>query len=138
MANRKNKQQNPGKVIIPVNHPNPPEKHEVDTATILACHFQCTIEFLVPIDDFKRKTADIKMLGVEWELKCPIGDSQSTIQSLFRRASKQAKNVIIDTCRTKLTYDVIFKRVLFEIKKHPYLKRIILVDKSKKVVEVKG
>ena len=54
MSKKKRKGDNPGRVIIPVNHPNPPEQHEVDAATVLACHYQSTVEFLIPVDDYKR------------------------------------------------------------------------------------
>jgi len=136
MFNKAKKQKGVGKIILPTKHPNPPEQHEIDTAYVLAEFFNCDVEFLLPIDDFKRATADIKMLDVRWELKCPIGISQSTIQNQFRRAKKQAKNIIIDTRRTKLTYETIVKRVYVEIKNHPRMKRIVLIDKSGKVVEI--
>ncbi|MCL1804546.1 MAG: hypothetical protein FWG28_00845 [Clostridiales bacterium] len=138
MARKKRKQQNPGKVIIPVGHPNPPEPHEVDAAMVLARHYQTTVEFLVPVDDYKRKSADIVMLGVEWEIKCPIGKSRYTIQEQFRRASKQSKYIIIDSRRTKLNDDDIEKSILHEIRKRPSIKRVLLVDKLEKVVEIEA
>ena len=133
---KKKKQVNPGQVIFPVNDPNPPEKHEVDVAFILASHFESPVEFILPVDDFKRKSADIKLLGVEWEIKSPKGSSKVTIKNQFQRASKQAKNIIIDTRRTKLKFEAIEKSVLFEMSKRLYIKRVILIDKSKKVIEV--
>ena len=105
----------------------------------LAHHFQCDVEFLVPIDDYKRKTADISMLGVVWELKSPTGTSRSTIGNQFRRASQQSRNIVIDTRRTALEYDTIEKTVLFELKNRPSMKkvnRVILIDKFEKVVEI--
>ena len=123
-------------MIIPVGHPNPPESHELGVAMVLADHYQTSVEFLVPIDDYKRKTADIVMLGVEWEIKCPTGKSKYTIQEQFRRASKQALNIIIDTRRTTLDDKFIEKMVIFERKKRPYLKRIVVIDKSENVIEV--
>ena len=66
------------------------------------------------------------MLGIEWEIKSPTGKSRFTVQEQFRRASKQAKNIIIDTRRTKLNYESIEKSVLFEMEKRPYIKRVIL------------
>jgi len=137
MLKKNKKQKDVGKVILPTKHPNPPEQHEIESAYVIAEHFKCTVEFLLPIDDFKRSTADIMMLGVRWELKCPTGDSQSTIQNQFRRAKKQAKNIIIDTRRTKLSYETIEKRVRFEMKNHPKMKRVILIDKFEKVIEIK-
>jgi len=136
MTKKTKMQKNVGKVILPTKHPNPPEQHEIDISYVLAEYYNCDVEFLLPIDDFKRSTADIVMLDVRWELKCPTGASQSTIQNQFRRAKKQAKNIIIDTRRTKLPYETIEKRVRVEIKNHPKMKRIILIDKFEKVIEI--
>jgi hypothetical protein len=139
MGKKNRKKINLGQVIIPAGHPNPPEPHEVDAAYVLARHYQETVEFLIPVDDYKRKSADIVMLGLEWELKCPIGASKATIENQFRRASKQAKNIIIDTRRTKLEYEIIEKRILFELNARPSMKKVnkvILIDKFKKVLEI--
>jgi len=133
---RKNlKQLNLGKVTIPVGHPNPPAPHEEDVAKILALHYKTTVEFIMPIDDYKRKTPDIRMLGVEWEIKSPKGNSKYTIQEQFRRASKQAKNIIIDTRHTKLRYERIETSVKLEMKKRHTIKKVILINKLKIIVE---
>jgi len=42
----------------------------------------------------------------------------------FKRASKQAGNIVIDTRRTQLDYETIEKKVLFEIKNQPSLKKL--------------
>ena len=137
---RKKKQRNRGQVIIPDNHPNPPLPHEVNMASVLAQHYQTVVEFIVPVDDYKRKSADIRMLGVEWELKCPIGASRATIENQFRRISQQAHNIVLDTRRTVLEYETIEKKVLFELKNRPSMKKVnkfILIDKFEKIIEVK-
>ena len=103
---------------------------------VLARHYQTTVEFIVPIDDYKRKSADLVMLGVEWEIKSPTGKSRYTIQEQFRRASKQAYNIVIDSRRTKLKYQDIEKSVFFELKKRPYINKVVLIDKSEKVIEI--
>jgi len=136
MMKKKGKQLNLGQVIIPVGHPNQPEPHEVDAAFILARHFLCTVEFLVPIDDYKRKTADIVMFGTLWEIKSPIGSSKATIENQFRRASKQARNIIIDTRRTTLADKEIEKAVVRETKRHSSVKKVIFINKFEKVVEM--
>ena len=135
MAKKKRKLIAPGQVNILVGHPSPPEPHEIEAAWALAWHFKCTVEFLIPVDDYKRKTADIVMLGSLWEIKCPIGTSKSTIGNQFRVASKQARNIVIDTRRTKLDYDGIVKRVIFELRERPSVKRVILINKSGEVIE---
>ena len=126
---------NPGKVIKPVGHPNPPGPHEEDVATILALHYETTVEFIMPIDDYKRKTPDIKMLDLEWEIKTPIGNSKSTIQKQFRRASKQANNIIVDTRHTKIKFEKIEVTTLQELKKRHSLKKVILIKKPKIILE---
>jgi len=137
---KKKKSQNRGQVIIPESHPNPPLPHEVNIASVLAGHYQTVVQFIIPVDDYKRKSADILMLGTEWELKCPTGTSKATIGNQFRRASKQAKNIILDTRRTPLDYETIEKKVLFEMKERPSMKkvnRIIIIDKFEKIIEIK-
>jgi len=65
-----------------------------------------------------------------------MGKSKYTIQEQFRRASKQAKNIIIDTRRTKLKDEFIKKAVLFELKKRPNIKKVVIIDKLEKVIEI--
>jgi len=136
MGKKKSKRDNNGHVIIPAGHPNPPEPHEIEAAMILARYYQTSVEFLIPVDDYKRKSADIVMLNVEWEIKSPIGKSKYTIQEQFRRASKQAKNIIIDLRRTKLKYNDIVKSIHFELKKRSYINKVVLIGKSEKVIEI--
>jgi len=132
---KKSKQFNTGKVIIPVGHPNPPAPHEEDVAKILAHHYETTVEFIMPIDDYKRKTADIMMNGVAWEIKSPKGNSKSTIGTQFSRASKQANNIVLDTRHTKLKYERIETSVKLEMKKRHTIRKVILINKTKKIVE---
>ena len=137
MFKKKVTDNNPGQVIIPVGHPNTPQSHEVDSAYVLARHYRTTVEFIMPVDDYMRKSADIIMLGVEWEIKCPQGKSKSTIGNQFRNASRQAKNIIIDSRRTKLKYDKVEKQVIFEANQRTVLNKVILINKKGKIIEIK-
>ena len=136
MAKKKDNQKNTWNVVIPNNHPNPPDLHEINVAMILSRHYQTMVAFIVPVDDYKRKSADIIMLGIEWEIKCPSGTSKSTISGQFQRASKQSKNIIIDSRRTKLKFPEIEKRVLNEVKKRLSINKVILIDKNDKIIEI--
>ena len=127
---------NTGQVILTAGKQRQPEPHEISAAWILAHHYHATVQFLVPVDDYMRKTADIILLGVEWEMKSPVGSSKSTIENQFRRASKQSRNIIIDTRRTTLEDAEIEKAVAREAKRHSTVKRVIIVYKSEKVVEM--
>jgi len=137
MAKKKHEKSNPARVIIPLGSPNRPQPHELDVAYVLAQHYKTVVEFIVPADDYRRKSADIMFNGVEWEIKSPTGNTKRTIETQFSRASRQAKNIILDTRRTKLKYDNIVNQVFVEIQNRPKIKRVILIDKSKKVVDMK-
>ena len=76
------------------------------------------------------------MNNIEWEIKSPVGKSKHTIQEQFKRASKQAKNIIIDARRTKLKDNLIKKHILVEINKRSNIKKVILINKKRKVIEI--
>jgi hypothetical protein len=88
-----------GKTIIPYD--SLPESHELKTA-----HFfnklGYDVEFLIPLDQPNRKTPDIRMLGLEWEIKAPRGNGKHTIEHIFRKAVKQSRYIIIDLHFTKI------------------------------------
>jgi len=137
MFKKKKNEINPAQVVIPADHPNPPEPHEVSAARLLANHYKCTVSFLVPIDDFKRKTADIVMLGSIWEMKSPIGSSKHTISNQFKVASQQARNIILDTRRTSLTDEQIEKSAINELKIRTRTKKLVIINKLEKIVEIR-
>jgi hypothetical protein len=76
------------------------------------------------------------MQGLLWEIKCPIGASKSTIGNSLRWGSKQSRFIVLDTRYTKLPYDVIEKRVQFEINTKSSIKKVILINKSGEIVEI--
>jgi len=123
-------------VIIPTNLPNPPETHEVESAWILAKHYGHIVEFLKPVDDYKRKTPDFSMSGVLWEIKSPEGNSKATIGRILKRASKQSRNIVIDCCRTIMPDETITKALRFELSKRQQIKRVVLITKNKEIVEI--
>jgi hypothetical protein len=129
---------NLGQVIIPAGHPNPPEPHEIEAAWLLARHYQCTVEFLIPIDGFKVKTPDFQMLGLLWELKSPVSDSKRRcVSGQFDRASDQSKNIVFDARRTKLEDEFLLKRIDYELSKRKSVKRVIFISMEKIVIEIK-
>lgn len=54
------------------------------------------IDLIVPSRTPGQKSADFMMDGIAWEMKCPMGKSQTTIDHMFQKAVKQSGNVIID------------------------------------------
>ena len=116
-------QHNKAQIIIPDAHPNPPEDHE-------------RLEFLIPIDDYKRKTPDIVMNGIIFEIKSPTGNSRHTVRNQFDRASSQhASGLILDGQRTKLDDATLKKQIMRELTMRHRIKRVIFITKSQKVLE---
>jgi hypothetical protein len=127
-----------GQVIIPPNNPNPPERHEIEVAEILAVHYKCIVEFLIPIDDYMRKTPDIVLNGVLCEIKSPTGASKKhTVKFQFDRATAQHVNCLIfDGRRTKLPDDFLLNAIKRELEHRRRIKRVIFITKSSSVVEI--
>jgi len=123
------------KVIIAKDIKPQPEPHEVEVAEILAKELNCEVRFIKRRTGYKANTPDIEMLGVEWEIKSPLGDSQKhTIQDQMRRASKQSRNVIIDGRNTKLSDAYIQKVLKQQLNVHKDIKRLLFITKAEKVI----
>jgi hypothetical protein len=125
------------KIIISASIVPPPEEHEISAAWILARHFNCAIEFLKPLDGYKRKTPDFVMRAVEWEIKSPTGHAKRTIRNNLDLAKAQSPNIVLDARRTNLPDEWIE----IELKKQCVIKtriyRLIMITKDEKVVEIK-
>ena len=111
----------------------PPEKHELDTARYFA-EQGYDIEFIPPNNSPKMHTPDIKMRGLEWEIKCPSGKSARTIENNFRKAAKQSKYIIFDLRRCSIPES----KTLASLKKEfddRHTKRLLVILKSGTLVE---
>lgn len=67
-----------GTIIIPFGAL--PEKHELETATVFT-GTGVDVEFIVPNRTRGTKTPDIRMDGLDWEIKVPKGSSSRTIEN---------------------------------------------------------
>jgi len=124
-------------VIIPPNHPNPPEEHEVDAAWILARHFNTVVEFLMPIEGYMAKTNDAVMLGLIWELKSPMGRARTTVGNQFKTASKQrARNIVFDARRTSITDAEVIAKIRREKGLRKPVRRVLMIGKDGIVIEI--
>ena len=123
-------------VITPDNNPCPPSENEIDVAWILAYHFKCVVEFIIPLDDYKRKTPDIIINGRVMEIKTPGGSSRkNTIRNQFDRANKQHVNdLVIDGRNTKLNDQELERGIIKELKVRHRITRVILITKDAKVL----
>jgi len=74
---------------------SPPEKFEFETARYFA-DMGKEVVFIAPSKINNIKSPDILMDGVEWEIKCPTGSSDRTIENNLRKALKQSNSIIFD------------------------------------------
>lgn len=66
----------------------PPEKHEFETAKYFA-GLGKDVTFIKPSRIPNTHTPDIRMDGIEWEMKRPTGNGKRTIEGNFRKAVQQ-------------------------------------------------
>lgn len=121
-------------VIIPQGMNPLPERFELSAADILLGFFKSDIAFLPPTS---QKTPDIMVGNVRWEIKSPLGKGKHTIEHQFQRAARQSKNIVIDARRCKIHIARIRNQVRYQTDKYHYIKRVLLIEKTGKVVVVK-
>ena len=111
----------------------PPEKHELETARYFAKQGH-DIEFIPPSNSPNIHTPDIKMDGVEWEMKSPVGKSRRTIEQIFRKAVKQSKYLIFDLRRINISESECIKELEHRFNTKTYVKRLLIIKKSGELV----
>ena len=120
-------------VIIPKDVFPKPDKKEISAAYILLNYFKTDIKF-IPRNNCK--TPDLLINKIEWELKAPTGSGKRNLQHTVSRAVKQSKYIIIDVKFSKIHIFKIKSHLSAEIKKNKQIKRLLLIDKQKNIVEI--
>ncbi len=108
------------------------EKHEIATVVFLASK-GFNIELIPPV--LEKKTPDIKMGRLSWEIKRPTANSKYTIQHAFKSALKQSPNIIFDLRSSKLHQRQAFNRLKHEFDLSKGVKRLKVILKSKRIVD---
>lgn len=107
----------------------PPEKHEFEMAKFFA-ELGKNITFIEPSRIPGTHTPDIRMDGVEWEMKCPFGNGKRTIEDNFRKAVQQSKYIIFDLRHTKIPEKQCIAQLEKEFYARPYLKKLHVIRKN--------
>ncbi|MDR0979671.1 MAG: hypothetical protein LBM12_00730 [Candidatus Nomurabacteria bacterium] len=124
-------------LIIPVGMKPKPTQIEERVAELVAEYFRSDVRF---IERASSTTPDIQILktGQRWEIKNIRGNSKNTIQTNLRRADNQSENVVICLSETEMRSEQAESRIRFHLKSsHVRIKRIILITKSEKIIEIK-
>lgn len=76
------------------------KSHERKTVIfLLECGYD--IELIPKSNVQGKRSPDIRMLGLFWEMKAPKGEGKSLMKNTLQKAARQAENVIVDLRRTK-------------------------------------
>ncbi len=118
----------------------------ITNGVILQPHEQKTVNFLlnlgykvelIPLSKNKREhTADIKMLGIAWEMKSPKGEGKYTIQDTLRRASKQSANIIVDLRRTKLHQTKCINELSRQLRLSKNIRHLLVISKQHQLLDL--
>ena len=111
----------------------PPERHELETATFIS-ERGYDVVFIPPNNSPNIHSPDIRMDGVEWEIKCPLGKSARTIENNFRKAIKQSHYIIFDLRHCNLPET----QALAELKREfvaRHAKRLLVILKEGTLIE---
>lgn len=101
----------------------------------MAEYFKSNIEF---VERGSSTTPDIKVGNIYWEIKSPKGNGKYTISDNIRSAKHQSSNIVINLSRTKMTAKQAESRIRNFLKNSSTgVKRLILVTKSNKVIDIK-
>ncbi len=120
-------------VIIPRDVFPKPDKKEMSAAYILLDYFKADVKF-IPRNNCR--TPDLLVNRIGWELKAPTGSGKRNLQHTISRAIKQSQYIIIDARFSKIHISKIKSHLTAEIKKNKQIKRLLLIDKQKNIVEI--
>lgn len=122
-------------VIIPGDIYPAPNRRELSAARILTDYLKSNVTCLHRAN---HKTPDFLCAGLYWELKTPTGTGKYNLQHALRSAAKQSPNVIIDARFSKLHISKIKSELNYQLRRSDNIKRLLLIDKSQKVIDLSG
>ena len=108
------------------------EKHEYETVLFLT-EQGFDVELIPPQNS---KTADLIMDGQIWEMKCPRGSGNRTIEKLFQKALHQSTNLIFDLRKIALLGEKARQQTVRQFKLRRSARRLIIITKAGKLLDL--
>lgn len=112
---------------------------------VLQTHKNATVVFLTeqgydinqipPVQSKGIRTPDIKMLGLEWEIKNPKSNGKYTIEHSFRSALRQSPNIILDIRGSKMPQEKCTKEIERRFNDFRKVNKVMIITKRRKLVE---
>lgn len=110
------------------------EKHEYKTILVFT-ELGRSVSLIPKSNKKGIHTADIVMDGKQWEIKCPKGNGRWLLENTLKRASKQSENIIIDLARIKIHQAKCLNELEKQFYKTKQIHRLIIITKTKKIVD---
>ena len=112
------------------------EKHENETVVFFT-ELGYDIELIPPSNSPKSKTPDFIMSGVAWEMKAPQGKSKTSLEHIFKKATKQSENIIIDLSHSSMKEEIAIKEIEKRFNQTSSCRKLKIITKSHKLLEYK-
>ena len=80
-------------------------------------------------------TPDIKMDGLKWEMKAPLGEGNQLMENTIQRALRQSQNIIIDLRHTKRHQTKCLRELDKQFLNKKGIKRLKVITKSGKTLD---
>ena len=113
-----------------------PDRYEIKVAFALLDYFGSNIILRKSGQSYSPDLL-IQKTNQLWEIKNIRGNSVNTIEHNLAKAKMQSGNIIISLYRTKMTPHRAIGRIKAELKKRRDIKRLILLTKDHKIIEIK-
>lgn len=82
-------------------------------------------------------TPDVKIDGLEWEMKSPEGKSERTIRRNLHKASTQSRNIIFDLDRIGLPEEKCIRELTKAFEDSNHIKNMIIITKDREMIRLK-
>lgn len=93
------------------------------------------VELLPPVQRKGAKTPDIRMSGIEWEIKSPKSNGKYTIEHSFRSALKQSSNIIFDIRGSKMPQQKCIAEIERRFNDFRKVQRVIVITKKRELID---
>ena len=91
---------------------------------------------LIPVSNIEGvHTPDIKMDGLKWEMKAPLGEGNQLMENTIQRALRQSQNIIIDLRHTKRHQTKCLRELEKQFLNKKGIKRLKVITKSGKTLD---
>lgn len=106
------------------------ETHENATVVFLT-EQGYDVELIPPLQQKGARTPDLRMDGVEWEMKAPKSNGKYTLEHSFRSALRQSPNIIFDIRGSKMPQAKCIAEIERRFNDFKKVKRVLIITKQR-------